>query len=139
MTSFQDISGQQLVSAIAPLLEKELSAPPVWAHVVKTGQGKERIPEQANWWYLRAASVLRTVALKGPIGVSKLRVRYSHKKNRGHQPGKYTLASGNILRKILQQLETAGLVQHKKEGVHKGRVITPKGVKLLSGAVRVKA
>lgn len=139
MASHYDIDPQVLVPAVAAKLESVLGAVPVWTNFVKTGHGKERLPVQENWWYLRAASVLRTVALKGPIGVAKLRVRYGCRKRRGHKPEEFSLASGNILRKILQQLEVAGFVVNQKEGVHKGRRLTPKGEALLSGAVRVKA
>ncbi len=138
MASYHDIAPQELILAVAQKLEPELAGAPEWAAYVKTGHGKEHQPTQDNWWYLRSASVLRTVALKGPIGVSKLRVRYGCKKNRGHKPEKFTLASGNILRKILQQLEKAGLVAQSKDNVHKGRILTAKGESLLSTAVKVK-
>ena len=80
------------------------NTPPSWHSFVKTGAGKERPPVSNDWWYIRTASVLRRVALLGPIGVSKLRVHYGNNKNRGHKPEKFYRGSGNILRKILQQL-----------------------------------
>ena len=76
--------------------------------------------------------MLRVIYKDGPVGVSKLRSKYGSRKNRGVKPHKFTRASGNIIRKILQQLETAGLVQQQKTGVHKGRIITPAGSSLLS-------
>ena len=91
----------------------------------------ERIPLQDDWWYRRAASILRIIALRGPIGVSKLRTRYGGKKNRGVRPERFRIASGNIIRKILQQLDSASLSKQAVIGVHKGRVITPSGQKLL--------
>ena len=42
--------------------------------------------------------------------------------------------SGSIIRKALQQLEAAGLIEKKDKGVHKGRVITGKGMSLLDQA-----
>ncbi|MBI4181952.1 MAG: 40S ribosomal protein S19, partial [Candidatus Aenigmarchaeota archaeon] len=53
---------------------------------------------------------------------------YSGRKNLGHQPEHRALASGKILRTLLQQLEAAGLVKAEKR---KGRVITPKGQQFL--------
>ena len=106
---------------------KPLFKAPEWSKFVKTGSGKERPPVELDWWHLRAASVLRAVYLKGPIGVSKLRIKYGNNKNRGHKPSKFTKGSGKIIRVILQQLEKAGLVEFKKDDVHKGRILTSKG------------
>ncbi|MBI2138183.1 30S ribosomal protein S19e [Candidatus Woesearchaeota archaeon] len=106
--------------------------PPVWAAFVKTGVHKERPPVSEDWWYLRAASVLRKVFLLGPIGVEKLRTLYGGKKSRGYDTEHFRRGSGNIARKILQQLEKAGLVKKDAKGAHKGRVVTPSGIKLLN-------
>ncbi|MBW2986132.1 30S ribosomal protein S19e [Candidatus Woesearchaeota archaeon] len=127
-----DVPINDLILKTASELEKMSDmTPPIWAEFVKTGVHKERAPVQNNWWHIRAAAVLQTVSRKGPIGVSKLRVKYGGKKNRGSRPEKFFRASGNILRKILQQLEKAGLATKAEKGVHKGRVITPAGAKLL--------
>ncbi len=107
--------------------------PPVWANLVKTGVSRERVPVEKDWWYARTASILRKVHILGPIGTSKLRTKYGSKKNRGVKPGKFYKSSGNIIRKVLQQLETAGLIIKKDKGVHKGRIITAKGKSLLFG------
>ncbi|MFH1916918.1 MAG: 40S ribosomal protein S19 [Nanoarchaeota archaeon] len=104
---------------------------PEWAQWVKTGMHKERAPTDENWYYARAASVLRTVNRMGPIGVSKLRTKYGGIKNRGHKTERFYRGSGKILRTILQQLEQKGLVKQEAKGKHKGRVITPKGQNIL--------
>lgn len=113
------------------LKKLEQIKPPVWADFVKTGMAKERPPVKDDWWYMRAASILRTVAIKGPIGVAKLRTKYGSKKNRGVKPERFYKGSGNILRKALQQLEAAGLIEQKDVKGHKGRVLTKKGQSLL--------
>ncbi|MBN2111795.1 40S ribosomal protein S19, partial [Candidatus Woesearchaeota archaeon] len=87
-----------------------------------------------DWWYVRAASILRKVSMLGPVGVSKLRTLYGGKKDRGMKPEKFMKGSGNIIRKALQQLEKAGLAKQAEKGTHKGRVITPKGKSLLDKA-----
>tara|TARA_Y100000310_G_scaffold344780_1_gene459469 strand:+ start:9126 stop:9614 length:489 start_codon:yes stop_codon:yes gene_type:complete len=107
--------------------------PPKWASHVKTGPFKERIPEKRDWWHVRAAAILRKTHILGPIGVSKLRTKYGGKKNRGSKPEKFGKASGNHLRKILQQLEKANLVEQKTVRNYKGRIITKKGKELLYG------
>src|SRR3989338_6048677 len=103
----------------------------VWAHFVKTGVHKERAPTNDKWWFVRAASVLRSIYKLGPVGVSKLTKKYGGRKRRGHQPPEFRPASGNILRKILQQLEKETLVKQNAKGVHKGRIVTTKGKSFL--------
>ena len=127
-----DIDAQELILKTAEELKKipEIK-PPAWAAFVKTGMHKERPPVNDDWWYMRAASVLRIVYRLGPIGVSKLRTKYGGKKNRGHKKEHFYKGSGSILRKSLQQLEKAGFIKFAEKGVHKGRIITPKGKSFL--------
>ena len=134
-----DIKPQELAKEVANALKEKITAPK-WSVFVKTGMHKERPPLEKDWWHIRAASVLRTIYRSGPVGVSKLRSKYGGSKNRGVKPHLFTKASGSILRKILQQLETAGFLAKVKDGVHKGRIITPAGVSLLAkAAARIKA
>jgi len=110
----------------------ETISPPSYSAFVRTGQDKQRPPVDREWWYFRAASVLVKVAFRGPIGVSKLRTLYGGRKRRGHKPAEFRKASGSILRKILQQLEASELIKHQAKGVHKGRILAPKGSSLLN-------
>ncbi|MEM7815655.1 MAG: 30S ribosomal protein S19e [Candidatus Aenigmatarchaeota archaeon] len=129
----RDVDAQQLIVKAAEALEKMPEfKPPEWAYFVKTGVHKERPPSQANWWWIRSASVLRKIYLQ-PLGVSKLRKIYGGRKNRGHKPEHKYRASGAIIREILQQHEKAGFVKTEKG---KGRVITPKGQKFLDGIAK---
>ena len=128
MTTAYDADPQELILKAAEELKKIPDIkPPLWAPFVKTGMHKERPPLDNNWWYIRTASVLKIVYRLGPIGVSKLRTKYGGKKNRGHKKKHFYKGSGSILRKSLQQLEKAGFVKFAEKGVHKGRIITPKG------------
>lgn len=134
MPTVYDVDANSLIEKLAQELKKVESIQiPKWAIFVKTGQSKQRPPDNADWWYFRAASVLRKIYMQGPVGVSKLRAKYGSKKNRGHQPEHRYKASGKILRLILQQLEKAGLLQQVDKKGHKGRVITPKGRVFLDG------
>lgn len=132
MTKINDYSIQKLVNKAAKALESEnLVKMPEWAIYVKTSSGKERPPAQENWYYMRAAAILRKVYLQGPIGVSKLRTLYGSKKRRGHQPPKFRIAGGKVIRSILQQLEKSALIKQVEIKKKKGRVITPKGKSFL--------
>lgn len=133
MTSIFDIPPLRLIEATAATLkEYETIKPPSWAKFAKTGTHKENPPEDAeNWWFIRCASILRKVYVKGPIGQERLRSLYGGRKNRGPKPDKFVKGSGSIIRKALQQLEEAGLLERTK----KGRRITAEGVSLLNKIV----
>src|SRR3989344_4032463 len=121
MATIYDVDTSELIKKASDKLKDiEFIKAPKWAPFVKTGAGKERPPILGDWWYMRTASVLRKVYVLGPIGVSKLKRKYGGKKNRGHKPEKFYPGSGNIIRKILQQLEKAELIKYAEKKVHKG-------------------
>jgi len=128
------VSKQELILAISEQLKPMLKKPE-WADFVKTGVHKEKPPVNPDWWYVRAASVLLKVESLGPIGVSKLRVKYGGRKNNGVAPEHFRKGSGNIIRKVLQQLEKEGLLK-KETGKHKGRMLTPKAHSLIAQATK---
>ena len=132
MVTIRDVNISKVIDKAGMALKnvKEVKMPS-WGSFVKTGVNKERPPTNLDWWYIRAASVLTKVYRYGPIGVSKLRTKYGGKKNRGYKPERFYKGSGSIIRKVLQQLEKAGLVENKQIGVHKGKVITKKGKSFL--------
>lgn len=132
----QTVDQQKLVLAIANELKGVIEMPQ-WANFVKTGAHRETMPRNADWWYIRAASILRYCHLKGPVGVSKLRTRYGGRKNRGMRPDKFALASGKVIRVILQQLEKAQLLKQDKVGNYKGRITSPTGAALIAKASKV--
>lgn len=126
----KDVNKQLVIEKLATML-KEVAIPPSWAEFVKTGHGKQRPPVRTDWWQVRTASVLMSIEKLGPVGVSKLTVKYGTKKNRGYKPEKATKGSGSVIRKILQQLESAKLVEQAVKGAHKGRVLTTAGKKMI--------
>ncbi|MCI4334971.1 MAG: 30S ribosomal protein S19e [Thermoplasmata archaeon] len=120
-------------SLLIPKLAEELRGrpnctPPAWAMFAKTGVHKQRAPIPNDWWYTRSASVLRKVALTGPVGSSRLATAYGGRKDRGSAPYHHRPGSRSIAREILQQLEGAGLVRADKK---RGRRVTADGQKLL--------
>ena len=105
---------------------------PMWVEFVKSGPAKERPIDDPDFWYKRAASILRQIYKRKVIGVNKLRTRYGSKKNRGYAPEEFRKASGKIIRSILQQTDAVGLTEIAKEikGVRSkrpGRQLTSKG------------
>ena len=128
MVTAREVRPEKLVERLKEELKKVNEIKPLeWSKFAKSGFHKERPPQQKDFWYIRTASMLRRIYLDGPVGVERLRSYYGGRKERGYIPAHFRKGSGSIVRKILQQLEKAGLA----EKAAKGRKITPKGQKLL--------
>jgi len=127
--SVREVPAAALIKRASEELKKlgELT-PPQWSHFAKTGAHKERPPEQPDWWYIRAASLLRRIYIDSPVGISRLRTHYGGRKSRGQAPARFQKAGGKVVRVILQQLERAGLVAKAER---RGRKLTPKGALML--------
>ena len=111
---------------------------PEWVSFVKSSPSKERPIDDEDFWYKRAASILRQVYKRKFLGVNRLRTKYGSKKNRGFKPEKFQKAGGKIIRTILQQSDTAGFTEIIKpnKGVKSqkpGRRLTAKGREFLEG------
>ena len=124
MTTVFDVPADLLIEKVAEKFKQNDNVDsPAWSNFVRTGVHKERKPDNADWWFIRAASIIRRVYIDGPVGVESLRTFYGGKKDRGVRPEVFRKGSGSIIRTALHQLEDAGYVE-KVEG---GRVVTPQG------------
>jgi len=133
----RQVEPNKLIKRLAEELKKdEHIKPPAWSKHVKTGMNAERPPTQADWWFLRASAILRKIHMTGPVGTQRLRTVYGSKKRRGSIRPHHAQAGGKIIRLMLQQLEKSGYVK-KSEQLKKGRLITPKGQRLLNRIARV--
>src|SRR5271157_94605 len=128
MVNVHDVPSGKLIPALAEQMKsvRGLEAPE-WAHIVKTGSHAERPPQQADWWFTRAASLLRKLYLHGPVGLGDLERAYGGSKAVAYFPKHHRDAGGSSVRKILKQLEQAELVTKTP----KGRILTPKGTAML--------
>ena len=131
MTTLYDVPAEALIEAVAADLEDRIDEP-AWATVAKSGANAELPPEQDDFWYVRAASLLRKVAIDGPVGIERLSTEYGGAKEGSNRyrvaPKRRADGSKKVIRAILQQLEEEDLVQ-TAEG--EGRRITPEGRSLL--------
>ena len=125
-----DVPASKLIEKLAKYLKDNVDAvtPPAWASIVKTGTHVEKQPQNPDWWYTRCASILRKIYVHGPLGIEKLRANYGGRKNYGVKPEHVVKAGGSVIRKALQQLETAGYIETLKP---RGRRVTREGRKLL--------
>ncbi|RLM90379.1 30S ribosomal protein S19e [Halobellus sp. Atlit-38R] len=134
MVSVYDVPADALIEDVADRLSDRIEEPD-WIEYAKTGQTRELPPQQDDFWYVRAASLLRKVAKEGPIGVDRLATEYGGRKRGSNRYRVSGNSSGNgskkIIRKILQQLEDEDLVETAKG---QGRRITSEGQSFLDNA-----
>jgi len=135
--SVYELSSQEYNLKLAEALKKipEFKEPE-WAKFVKSSPSKERPIEDPDFWYKRAASILRQIYKKRIVGVNRLRTKYGSKKNRGMKPERFMRAGGKIIRTILQQSDKAGFTETIREikGTKEkrpGRKLTEMGKKFL--------
>ncbi len=134
MSSELNMPADAVIKAVAAELKKnEKFKPPAWYGTVKAGINNDRLPESPDLWYSRVAAVLRTVALRGPVGVQRLRHKYGGKKEHTRARAHHAKGGGKVLRVALQQLEAAGYVAKSEKG---GRVIAPAGHSVLDKAAK---
>nr|AAX48896.1 S19 [Suberites domuncula] len=124
----KDVNPHDFVKALGAWLKKSGKIRlPDYVDYVKTGKHKELAPYDKDWYYIRAASVVRHIYLRQGVGVGGLRKVYGGRKRRGTVPSTYVKASSSVHRHILQQLEKMKLLEG--DGVSGGRRITPRGQK----------
>ncbi|NCN98654.1 30S ribosomal protein S19e [Candidatus Pacearchaeota archaeon CG_4_10_14_0_2_um_filter_35_33] len=133
MADVRTIEAGKYNNLLAEALKKmEEFEEPEWVCLVKSGPHNSRPTNDENFWYKRAASVLRQIYLRGVVGVERLRTRYGGRKERGVKPSEFRKGGGKIIRTILQQAEKAGFIE-KATGSKKGRQLTEKGKEFMEG------
>lgn len=130
MTTVYNVPASKLIEKLAQYLKENVDEinPPSWSSFVKTGAHVQKPPQNPDWWYIRCASLLRKIYVHGPIGLERLSAEYGGRKDFGVRPHHAAKAGGAIIRKALQQLEAAGLIEKLPS---RGRKITAEGRKLL--------
>lgn len=127
MVNPHDVPSARLIPALAEQMKNVGVQEPDWARWVKTGSHAERPPADSNWWFTRAASLMRKLYLHGPVGLGGLERAYGGSKALRYYPKHHRDAGGSNIRKILKQLEQAELVAKTP----KGRVLTSRGRAML--------
>ncbi len=123
------VPAEKLIERVSAYLkENGIVSPPEWSMLTKTASFKERIPDSPEeWWYIRAASIMRKMYLQTFLGVGKSKVVYGGARSKGNRPPRFSKAPGHSTRLIMQQLEKAGLVIKTK----RGRMLSSRGRSLM--------
>jgi len=131
MATLYDVPAEDLIEALAEELDGRIEEPD-WVEFTKTGVDRELPPQQDDFWFVRSASLLRKISIRGPVGVERLATEYGGSKTgstRYRVSGNHhTGGSRKIIRTALQQLEDEGLVETAKG---EGRRVTDEGQSLL--------
>ncbi|KAJ7240363.1 hypothetical protein O6H91_20G063800 [Diphasiastrum complanatum] len=121
----KDVSSHEFVRAYAAHLKRSGKIElPAWTDLVKTATFKELAPYDADWYYIRAASMARKIYLRQGIGVGAFRKVYGGRKSNGSRPSHFAKSSGSIARDVLKQLEKIEIIEKDPRG---GRRITSNG------------
>ncbi|KAG7279987.1 hypothetical protein CRUP_034109 [Coryphaenoides rupestris] len=96
----KDVNQQEFVLALAAFLKKsgKLKVPD-WVDLVKLAKHKELSPSDENWFYVRAASTVRHLYLRGGAGVGSMTKIYGGRKRNGVCPAHFSKGSKNVARK----------------------------------------
>ena len=76
-------------------------------------------------FYVRAASIARHIYMRKTVGVGRMRKVHGATKNRGSRPSHHVDASGSVDRKVMQALESVGVLEKDEE--KGGRRVTQLG------------
>src|SRR5260370_6888029 len=131
MATVLEVQDEEIIDKLGKPLKESMSdiTPPPWTEFAKTGAHKQRPPQNPDWWYFRCASLLRKMYVRGPVGVSRLRVQYGGRASHGNRPTHHLPAWGSAISEPLQQLQKAELVALDGK---KGRKLTREGIALLN-------
>merc|ERR1712151_999037 len=125
VVTVKDVSAQKFIVAFSQHLKRQGKFEiPKWTDLVKTGKAKELAPYDPDWLYVRAASMVRKIYIRGGTGVGAFRKVYGGQERRGTMTNVFCKSSGKIARYVLQQLEEMSLVESDENG---GRKITNEG------------
>eukprot|EP01052_Picozoa_sp_SAG31_P027861 SAG31_NODE_2642_length_5323_cov_3.407351_5_plen_180_part_00 len=122
----KDVSSHEFVQLYAQHLKKTGKMDvPKWVDLAKTGPFKELAPYDEDYYFIRAASIARKIYLRQGTGVGALRKVYGGRKNRGTKKEHFQKASGGLLRSILINLESMGLVEKHPDGCAEITALNP--------------
>lgn len=103
---------------------------PNCTELVKSSHGRERAPQNQDWYYIRCAAILRALYLRPGEGYGGLSKRFASKKNNGSRPEHGVRACKGLLHWGCKSLTQLGLVE---PGAESGQRLTKKGKKFVDG------
>ena len=125
----RDVAANKFIAAYAEVLKNnDKFVVPKWVDLVKTGVHKELAPYDPDWYYIRAAAIVRKVYLRQGTGVGALQKRFGGAYRRGAAPEVHQDAAGGLIRNILTTLDDLTITEKSGKG---GRKISRTGQQAL--------
>eukprot|EP00768_Dysnectes_brevis_P000457 gnl/Dysnectes_brevis/109_a130_11433.p1 GENE.gnl/Dysnectes_brevis/109_a130_11433~~gnl/Dysnectes_brevis/109_a130_11433.p1 ORF type:complete len:144 (+),score=31.29 gnl/Dysnectes_brevis/109_a130_11433:33-464(+) len=126
----KDVPAELFVDAFAAQLKSEGAfKQPAYTEYAKTGACRDRVPESDDWYFVRAAAVLRRLYVRRNVGVGAFTKVFGTAYTTKCAPQHFKRSSSKVIRNILQQYEALGYVTQPRNG--SGRVMTRKGQKIV--------
>lgn len=115
------VSATDLINTLSQFFQKNnsLTLPPNY-QILKTCSGKQNMPSNQNWLFIRAASIFRKLSIQN-LNLHNLLSYYGCKKDRGNRPGKKVRAYKFFILSILSDLEKMEFVSEMRV-TEKGRI-----------------
>merc|ERR1711988_895730 len=109
--TLKDIPAQDFVAAYADFLKKSNKIElPSWVDLVKTGHYHELAPYSDDWFYTRAAAIMRKLYVKPTVGVGRLANKFGGKERNGSARKHHAKDSKAVIRACMKALEKAKLL-----------------------------
>lgn len=132
----RDISADKFIAAYAEVLKNnDKFIVPKWTEIVKTGVHKELAPYDPDWYFIRAAAVVRKVYLRQGTGVGALAKRFGGNYRRGAAPEKHQDAARGLIRSILINLDELKITEKTSKGGRKISRVGQQALDLVAGQV----
>ena len=123
----RDVPANKWVKAMASHFKREGKIlVPTCTDFLKTSHGREKAPQNHDWYYYRAAAVLRRIYLRPGTGYGGMSKAFGNKKNKGSKPEATVRAATGPIHWACKSLEGLKLIG---KGKSKGRVLTRTGRK----------
>ena len=132
----RDVPAPKFIAAYTEVLKNnDKFHVPKWADLVKTGVHKELAPYDPDWYFVRAAAIVRKIYLEPGTGVGTLQKRFGGGFRRGARPTHHRDCSGGIIRNILITLDDLKITEKTAKGGRKISRVGQQALDLVAGQV----
>merc|ERR1712066_764801 len=109
--TLKDVPAGDFIAAYADFLKRTNKIElPKWVDLVKTGHYHELAPYDEDWFYTRAAAIMRKLYVKPTVGVGRLANKFGAKQRNGVARKHHAKDSKGVIRACMQALEGAKLL-----------------------------
>merc|ERR1712021_250943 len=135
LVTLKDVPANDFIAAYADFLKRTNKIElPKWVDLVKTGHYHELAPYDEDWFYTRAAAIMRKIYVKPCVGVGRLANKFGAKERNGSARKHHAKDSKGVIRACMKSLEKARILMKRPTGDQKYfcRVVTPEGQKAIN-------